>query len=206
MAVGAVPTLGVILAGGAGRRFGGRDKAWLRLAGQPLLFHAHAALAAQVDALVVASSRHRWAYRRLGLDVIADQADWRGRGPLAAIATVLSVCPPSYRRIAVLPVDVPRLPVDWVSSLHQALDGGDGALAAAVFDGERRQPLLAVLDVDLAPAARDAMSGPSSPSMQAWLDRVGAIWVTVAGEDLDYRNVNHPQELDALRRHLRGKS
>ncbi|RMH49252.1 MAG: hypothetical protein D6688_00755, partial [Alphaproteobacteria bacterium] len=46
-------TLGVILAGGLGRRMGGRDKAFLRLGEETLLARVMRRLSPQVDALVV---------------------------------------------------------------------------------------------------------------------------------------------------------
>lgn len=184
-------TIGLILAGGASRRFGGRDKAWLKLHGRPLLCHARANLLPQVDRLVVSANRHRWACRRLGFEAIADRDEWRGRGPLAAIATVL--CERRCDRLALLPVDVPMAPRNYVARLATALDGG--AAAAAVFDGRRRQPLLALLRSDLAPAAADALAGEDAPSMQHWLDAVGARWIEFADAADAFANINTPGDL-----------
>lgn len=184
-------TIGLILAGGASRRFGGRDKAWLKLHGRPLLCHAHATLAPQVDRLIVSANRHRWACRRLGLAAIADREPWRGRGPLAAIATALHER--RCDRLALLPVDVPMAPRDYVARLAAALDSG--AAAAAAFDGRRRQPLIALLRSDLAPAAADALEREHVPSMQHWLDRVGVRWIEFFDAADAFANINTPDDL-----------
>lgn len=180
--------IGLILAGGRGSRLGGRDKAWLRLHGQPLLCHAWRRLAGQVETVVVASQRHRWAYRHLGIELIDDHASAPGRGPLAGIAAALERWPQS--QIAIMPVDAPLAPDDFVARLRRAL--ATGAPAAAVFDGRRRQPLFALLSGQLAGAAVAALNAPRLPSMQGWLDQVGATWV-----DLARRRGRHEREADA---------
>lgn len=203
--------VGLILAGGRGSRFGGRDKAWLHLHGQPLLCHAWHRFVGQVDGVVVASQRHRWAYRRLGIELIVDHAAAPGRGPLAAIAAALVRWPQS--RIAVMPVDVPYAPADHVARLSAAMD--TGVPAAAVFDGQRRQPLFAVLSGQLAESAVRALQAPKMPSMQGWLDQVGAAWVDfgphVGVQDtsdhpdpLAFANINTPADLARIARNIPG--
>ncbi len=194
MSVTAGETLGLILAGGAGRRCRGQDKAWVRLHGRPLICHALALLTPQVDRIVIASSRHGWAYRRLGLVVQPDHEPWRGCGPMAAIATVLRARPTG--RVALLPVDAPRAPSDYVARLHPALDAG--APAAAVFDGARRQPLFALIATSVADSAIEAMTAAAPPSVQSWLDSLGAVWVPVAAAVDDYANINTQEELRRL--------
>lgn len=49
---------GVILAGGRGRRPGVRDKGLIMLQGHPLIEHVIAALAPQVDGIVINANRN----------------------------------------------------------------------------------------------------------------------------------------------------
>ena len=184
-------TLGLILAGGAGRRMGGRDKAWLRWKGRPLICHAFERLAPQVDAVIVSANRHHWAYRRLGIEVVADRPAWRGQGPLAAIATVLTTVSP--QRLAVVPVDAPCAPTDHVARLAMAL--GAGAPAAAVHDGLRRQPLFALLSGHLVDAAAAAVEHASPPPMHEWLDGLGATWIDLSSQQTAFVNINSPADL-----------
>lgn len=188
-------TVGLLLAGGACRRMGGRDKAWLKLDGRPLLWHALQCLAPQVDAVVVAANRHRWACHRLGLATLADPPAWLGRGPLAAIAGALAALSPS--RLALAPVDVPDAPRRQVALLAAALDLG--APAAALRCDGRRQPLFALLDGSLAGSAAAAVQRQPLPSVQAWLDEVGAAWVDLP-EARALDNINAPQDLERARR------
>jgi molybdopterin-guanine dinucleotide biosynthesis protein A len=187
-------TLGLVLAGGQGRRMGGRDKAWLSLAGKPLVCHAIEHLAPQVGQVVVSANRHRWAYRRLGIEVVGDHHDWRGRGPLAAIASAFTARRPS--RLAVVPVDVPFAPLDHIARLAERLDAGEPA--AAIHDGRRRQPLFCLLSAETAVAARSAVSGEPVPSMRDWLDHIGAVWIAYA-EPARFGNVNTPDDLQLLK-------
>ena len=173
---------------------GGRDKAWLDLRGRPLLCHALERLAPQVDAIVVSANRHRWACHRLGLATIADRPSWRGRGPLAAIATALADLAPG--RLAVVPVDAPDAPRDQVARLASALR--PPVPAAALHGGSGRQPLFALIDGALAGRAAAALERPTVPSMQAWLDEVGAAWVELpAAAVVD--NINSPADLARAR-------
>lgn len=190
-------TVGVILAGGAGRRMGGRDKAWLELHGRPLLCHALERLAPQVDAVVVSANRHRWACRRLGLATVADRATWRGLGPMAAIASVLAELAPA--RVALVPVDVPDAPQHQVALLAALL--GPATPAAALRCGAARQPLFALLDACLAGSAAAALARRPVPSVQAWLDEVGAVWIDLPEPDR-FVNINAPDDLGRARRRL----
>lgn len=172
----------------------GRDKAWLSLSGRPLVCHAIEHLAPQVDRILISANRHRWAYRRLGVDVVQDQPAWIGRGPLAAIATVAAAQRPW--RLAVVPVDAPLAPRDHVARLATLLDAG--AFAAAIHDSERWQPLFCLLSRDAADGARSAVARASIPSMRSWLDGIGAVWVDYA-DPTRFANINTPDDLENLR-------
>lgn len=191
------PTFGLILAGGQGRRCGGRDKAWLRLAGRPLFCHVHQRLHPQVDRVLVSANRHRWAYRRLGVRSVADVPRWSGCGPLAAIASALTLFP--MVRLAVAPVDCPMMPRDHVRLLSAAL--ASGAVAAALCNGARRQPLFALLSPMVLPAAIAALESARIPAMRDWLDGLGAEWIDYDDADgVTFANVNRIEDLRELER------
>jgi molybdopterin-guanine dinucleotide biosynthesis protein A len=174
---------------------GGRDKAWLDLHGRPLLCHALEHLAPQVDVVVVSANRHRWACHRLGLPTIADRPRWCGFGPLAAIAGALADLKPA--RLALVPVDVPNAPRQQVALLAAALSAT--VPAAALRVGDRRQPLFALLDGSLAAHAAAALDRPRAPSVQGWLDEVGAAWIDLPDAQR-FANINEPADLERARR------
>lgn len=113
--------LGAILAGGASIRFGS-DKALADFAGKPLFTHAIAAVAPQVEALVI-SGRNWPGYRRI------DDLPAAGCGPLGGHAGAL-VHPLSAGIDAVLcvPCDTRGVPADLVVRLSPG---------AAVAAGQR---------------------------------------------------------------------
>ena len=69
-----VAICGVILAGGRGRRLGERDKGLITVQGHPLVEHVIAALAPQVNGIVINANRNRSLYERYGYPVVDDVA------------------------------------------------------------------------------------------------------------------------------------
>lgn len=136
---------GVILAGGRGRRLGGRDKGLVDLGGKPLIEHILNAVAPQVHAIIINANRNRESYLRYGHPVISDDmANYQG--PLAGFAAALAACKTDY--ITTLPCDGPRVPTDLVARLGRALAEADAEIAVA-DDGRRMQPVYALIPVSL---------------------------------------------------------
>ena len=130
--------LGVILAGGLGRRLGG-DKATRPLAGQPMLAHVIARLAPQFapGLLLLNSNGHAVELTHIGLPVIADTVVGRP-GPLAGIlAAMIAAQDLPGRPIWVLsaPTDSPFLPFDLVTVLCQRQTETGAAVVLARSDG-----------------------------------------------------------------------
>lgn len=154
---------GLILCGGAGRRLGGADKAWLALHGRPLLAHVLERLAPQVPAVAVSANRSLDRYRALGLPVWPD--DCAGLpGPLAGWAAGLAACGTPW--LLAVPCDAPRLPLDLAARLtaawHTAAAAGHRpplCVASAPDDSghQRLQPVFALLHRSLLPALRTAL-------------------------------------------------
>lgn len=143
--------LGVVLAGGASRRFG-KDKALALIDGRTLLDHALAALAQQVDALAV--SGRTW-------PAVASFADAPapGLGPAGGLAGALAHAHANgHAAVLTVPVDAWPLPPDLRSRLEPAPAVAVGspviglwpvafqpALLASIAAGERRMQALARL-------------------------------------------------------------
>ena len=131
---------GVILAGGRGRRLGGCDKGLVTVQGHPLVEHVIAALAPQVNGIVINANRNRSLYERYGYPVIDDfLPDYPG--PLAGILAGLHHV---RGDIVVVPCDALSLPPDLVVRLRQALAQAKADVSCA-HDGKRLQPLYALL-------------------------------------------------------------
>ena len=122
----------IILAGGAGRRLGGADKALVVVGGDRLLDRALAAVAAAGRVIVVGPPRP------IGADVLFTREDPPGAGPAAAVAHAVRLATADV--VVVLAVDVPFA----ATAVPRLLAGLPGHDAAMVVDPTgTRQPLLA---------------------------------------------------------------
>ena len=138
----------VILAGGRGRRIGGKDKGFVMLNNLPLIEHVIAAVSPQTGQLIINANRNIEEYQRYGFPVVSDtMTDYQG--PLAGFASTLAAVDTDY--IVTIPCDSPLLPADLVQRLVHALQNEDAELAVA-HDGQRLQPVFALMRVSLLPS------------------------------------------------------
>ena len=174
-----------ILAGGAGRRLGGRDKGLELLAGRPLIAYVIERIRPQVDEVMIVANRHADEYAAYA-PVVADTAPGF-LGPLAGIATALAHCGAPWLLTA--SVDVPRPPADLASRLIGAV--GDRDIAVA-HDGIRRQPLFALYSSRLAGAAKNALA--RDLAVWRWQDEQGAVEVDFSSDADAFLNLNTPDD------------
>ncbi len=159
----------VVLAGGASRRWSGRDKTAVLLAGRAVLEHAVAGLAAGAgvalsDVVVVGPSDHPVRSRLAAARWVREEP--AGGGPVAGLAAAVAVLGGGL--VVVGAGDAPFAGAA-VPALLDAVDGGlDGAVGVDA-DG-RDQPLLAVYRV---PALRAAL--PADPTGARLRDLVAGL-------------------------------
>ena len=125
----------IVLAGGRGRRFGGRDKGQLPWGDGTLISAVTARLAPQVDSLVISCNRNLAEYQALGYPVVQDEHHGF-QGPLAGVLAALPRC--SAPLALVCPVDCPLLPDDLLATLLRCMETADAEVAAP-HDGKRLQ-------------------------------------------------------------------
>jgi molybdopterin-guanine dinucleotide biosynthesis protein A len=177
--------IGVILAGGASRRMG-TDKAFIEVAGRPMVLRVGDAMLAAGCETVFCQGGD---VARLGLIGLRAQPDPEpDAGPLVAIRTALES---AGRSILVAACDLVDLDA---GSLQAVIEAGSSepapTVAVAVADGrshlvslwavEALQPLAGLID--------DGVSG-----YRAALDRLGAVAVPVGSGAV--RNINRPEDL-----------
>ena len=160
---------GVILAGGHGTRMGGVDKGLMKLEGKPLIEHVIQRLQPQVPDIIISANRHQDEYARYGFSVISDDSKTIGAGPLAGIISALRYAKTSY--ILTVPCDAPRLPKDLAARLLAQLQH-DGSRACMAHDGERPQPVFALLHASLQDDVRLALSA-GEYKVGLWLQNIG---------------------------------
>jgi len=130
-----------ILAGGASRRMG-RDKAWLELAGEPLLVRI-ARVLADVGFVFVAVGHEQRRLPELAepveyvTDPVADQ------GPIAGLVAIAGRLPEHVTRVFVCGCDLPFVTTSLIRMLDERWQarGGDAVVPEV---GGRLQPLMAV--------------------------------------------------------------
>ncbi|NGO89345.1 molybdenum cofactor guanylyltransferase [Halomonas sp. 141] len=139
---------GMILAGGEGRRMGGRDKGLEPFAGLPLVAHTVKRFDGHVHELMINANRNGDAYALFADRVIAD-AEGGFKGPLMGIYSGLRAARTPWLLVA--PCDSPALPHDLVARMVAGIVTEDGTHDIAVaFDGERLHPVVALLRTSLA--------------------------------------------------------
>jgi molybdopterin-guanine dinucleotide biosynthesis protein A len=200
--------VGVVLAGGEGRRMGpGVAKPLRRLGGRTLIAHVIGRLRPQVMDLVVVANDPLPAYSRLGVPVIADPPEVRraarreGRrlGPLAGILAGMEwslATHPHAGWILSVPADVPFLPLDLTVRLCGLMHVPEPDVLM-VRAGRRRQPAIAVWSVKLAPALRRAVLEEGLRKVEAFAERHSVAELAWPAGSPAFFNVNTPEDLAA---------
>jgi len=128
-------TAAIVVAGGSGARMGaGMPKAFVPLAGRPMVFWALDALAAapEVDAIVLVTPAglEGEATAALGLAVDLHRIVAGGMTRSRSVLAGLDAVPSGAERILVHDAARPLLTADLVRRVLAAVDGADGAIAA----------------------------------------------------------------------------
>jgi molybdenum cofactor guanylyltransferase len=193
--------LGVILAGGEGRRVGGQDKGLLPVHGKPVIERVLSILRTQCDEVLIVANRNRDEYTRYSR-VIADETSGHA-GPLAGIAAAFALVAERERPglgdfgwLLTSPVDCPHLPSDLFARLHAALQSTAGSPCAFASNAHRREPLFALYALEfrdaLLASARAALNVHASPLR--WHMELDAVPVDFSDSAEAFRNLNTPED------------
>ena len=198
--------VGVVLAGGEGRRMGpGVPKPLRKLGGRSMVAHVVQRLRPQVMDLVVVANDPAPAYRALGVAVIADPPDvqrvakreGRRLGPLAGILAGMEwslARHPHAGWILSVPADVPFLPPDLTVRLcgHMHVPEPDVLM---IRHGRRREPALAVWSVKLVGALRKAVLEEGMRKVEEFANRHDVAELVWPAGGSAFLNVNTPADL-----------
>jgi len=190
--------VGVVLAGGRSLRMGAREKAFLDLAGQPMMAHVLARFAPQVARVAINANGDPARFAAFGLPVIADQTpDFPG--PLAGILAALRWAGDiRASHVATVASDAPFIPLDLVTRLLGGLGPGDGIVVAR-SDGQSH-PVAALWPLGITDDLSRALA-TGERRVQRWVEMQGArvvdfSLIEVAGGTVDpFMNVNTPADL-----------
>jgi molybdopterin-guanine dinucleotide biosynthesis protein A len=178
--------IGVVLAGGRGRRIGG-GKAVVELHGRPLLSYPVGALQAALGEVVVVAKAETELPDLPGVAVWLEPDE--PRHPLCGIVHALGAA--AGRPIVVVAGDLPFVDARLVERLAHADAGGRPAVVPRA--GGRLQPLLARYDVAAAEPLARALAGPSGP-LTAAVEALEPALLEVDDEETFF-NVNVPEDL-----------
>jgi molybdopterin-guanine dinucleotide biosynthesis protein A len=181
---------GAILAGGQGRRMGGADKAFLPLAGRPLIAQAIDRLGPQVAELAISANGDASRFATFALPVLPDVAPL---GPLAGVLAALDWAEGHADAVVTVAVDTPFFPCDLVPRLY---DAGNGDLAIATSAG-RAHPTFAFWPVALRTGLRAALAQGEAKVMRFTDSHHAAVADFAEGPPDPFWNLNTPADLAA---------
>jgi molybdopterin-guanine dinucleotide biosynthesis protein A len=178
--------VGVVLAGGRGRRLGG-DKAIVELDGRPLIQYALEVLHEVCDHVVVVAKSDTQLPPLAGLGEVWVEAQ-EPRHPLAGIAHALRLA--TGRAVLALAVDLPLMDAATLRLVASTPSGGAAAVVPRVHG--RLQPCCARYEARALAAGLDTFD----PTGRA-TDIVAALGIVeiVAPDPAVFLNVNHPEDL-----------
>ncbi|MCU7797115.1 MAG: molybdenum cofactor guanylyltransferase [Candidatus Thiodiazotropha sp. (ex Myrtea spinifera)] len=185
----------VILAGGRGSRMGGLDKGLVELNGKPLIEHVISAILDQVATVVINANRNRDQYTSFNYPVIADSME-DYQGPLAGFLAAMEAVTTSY--MVTVPCDGPMLSDDLVERLVSALER-DQADIAVVHDGERMQPVYALIPIRLRDSLRTYLDA-GDRKIDLWYAKHHVALADFSDLPSTFVNVNTPEERDKLQK------
>ncbi len=194
---------GVVLAGGQSSRMGA-EKAFVILAGRPLIAHVLERFGPQVARAYLNAKEDADRFRAFGRPVVVDPPGRRGAGPLAGISAALRIASAQgFAWLASAPCDAPFLPLDLVARLSARI--AEGAPAAVAVSSRGLEPMCALWPAGAVERVEAALAaGRASPrSVLTEMGAVPVLFEAEAGQD-PFANLNSPADLAAAEAALAG--
>jgi len=191
--------VGLVLAGGQGRRMGGADKAFLPLVTRPLIAQVLARFAPQVDAVAISANGDPARFAVFGCAVLPDREPGFA-GPLAGVLAGLDwALHQGAGALATVAVDTPFFPLDMVARLAEARP--DGRVAMAQSAG-RLHPTCALWPVGVQASLVAALSA-GERRVARFAEAQGLVRVAFGKADQDpFFNINAFADLEVARLRL----
>jgi molybdopterin-guanine dinucleotide biosynthesis protein A len=180
-----------ILAGGAGARFGGRDKGWIEWQGRPLVEWTLDALRSQAAEILISANRNLERYAALGPRVLCDPDPQAYEGPLAGMVQLLAAARHDW--LMCVPCDAPDLPADLARRFSTVV-AAEAADIAVVADESGIHPTFCFIRTALAgDAARRFAEGERAPRRWFARHRLAALTMPCP------LNLNTPEGMAAVK-------
>ena len=190
--VNTLTVTGLILAGGAAQRMGGKDKGWQLYRGEPLVSYAVAALLPLCQRLVISANRNLEQYRQYSDCVVTDLDNTTGIGPLGGILAALEKVDTSH--LLVLPCDTPNISTVALAHLLEQAKQHPSKVHYLVTESGF-QPLHAVLPVkEVSALLADYLAQTERYGVMGFYRKVGCVEVAWA-QDKELENINYTEQL-----------
>ena len=195
--------LGVILAGGQGRRMGGDgDKPLTPLGNGTLLSSVLDRATPQCGPMIINANSDPARYASYGLPVVPDRVEGFV-GPLAGVLTAMdwaAMKAPSCRYVMSFAGDAPFIPRNLVSRLTVAVDAGAELARARSFG--QRHPVFGLWPVKLRAELRDQLVNQGIRKIDLFTADYRVEEVDFDGVPDPFFNVNTPEDRDEAERIL----
>lgn len=179
---------GLILAGGAGKRVGHRDKGLISWRGKPFIAHISDALKPQVKDIVISCNRNFRVYEKFCSRTVADKRlDYQG--PLAGLEAASGVI--RTELLIVVSCDTPGLPPDLSARLIAPLlqRYKDSPTISYAHDGLRAQYLCAAMKRTCLTSLPAFLDG-GERAVRHWYESHNAVAVDFSDQQACFRNYN----------------
>ena len=190
--------IGVILAGGQSRRFGGGDKFLKKLNGNLIIDHVINRLQSQTDELIINSNSSANLFREQGLAVVPDTIKGFA-GPLAGILTGMEWVLQNRSNcewIATFPSDAPFIPLNCVKEM-QTCAKAEKSDIVCTSSGQRTHPVCGLWNVKLAPILRKGMINEGIRKIDLWTSRHQLSIIKFPDHPYDpFFNINRRDDLE----------
>lgn len=190
---------GVVLAGGKARRMGGIDKGLIEINDRPMIEYVLDILKPQVHEILINANRNAAKYETFGYAVVSDQLE-DFQGPLAGMATTMAQAKTEY--ICTCPCDGPLIAKDLVTRLYSSLTyNGQDAKIAVAHDGNRMQPVYALLNCDLYESLMHYLKS-GERKIDRWFMQHSCIEVDFSDKQDCFININTPEDKKTISQQL----
>jgi len=189
---------GVILAGGRAKRMGGQDKGLLSVNNQPMIKLILEQLAPQVNNIIINANRNIEEYQKFHHPVISDDNSSDFHGPLAGMLSAIKSSNSDY--ILSVPCDSPFFPADLSQRLLDKLLNHNADICV-VHDGERMQPVFALIKTSLADSLQAYLDG-GDRKIDLWYQQHHTVLADLSDCKNISLNINTPEELRNLEQQL----
>lgn len=189
---------GVILAGGRGRRMGGRDKAFVTLAGRPMISHVIDRFGPQLGHLAINSNGDPSLFTT-PQPILTDSIDDHP-GPLAGILAAMDWARTLKSDwVVTVATDTPFLPLNLVDRLIRAQNASRAPIVLAETPSGV-EPVVGLWYTQLANPLRGSIQ-TGTRKVTDFTEEKDAVSAVFAAED--FFNVNTPEDLETAEARLR---